>query len=303
MSHVLKYLENRWKQWESVDNMQNEWLHPVSKSPFNCCWTLQSTQCWHLPLVWAHALSCKSDASFQQPPEAQRCWSLFFCTSPVKRATHLDSITHVSGEFAESYNTTELYNRLVLQSHSNGRQLSRANLQLAKTKAELWRRAAVLCQVGFLGCCSRLKWAESVTGPHWRQVMSKCGHREEAAEWVLYERHVGEDWRRPRTPALPLCAASRSGQSNPVSAFALHSSTLHCSSENTVEPLFPPSLCASHPANAAADALNAETLLLPPPSPLNGSLNRFVTLFMCQPLKRQECACPHFIMSQQLYAL
>ena len=142
-------------------------------------------------------------------------------------------------------------------------------------------------------------------------------YSEEAAGWGLlyerhvyvnvYERHVGEDWSRPRTAASPLCVAAsrsvaassrRSGQSNPVSAFALSSSALHCTAD-TVEPLFPLSLCASQPANAAADALNAETLLLP--SPLNGSLNRFVTLVMCQPLKRQGCACPHFIMSLQLY--
>ena len=58
--------------------------------------------------------------------------------------------------------------------------------------------------------------------------------------------------------------------------------SLLCCCESTVEPLFPPSLCASQAANAAADALNAETLLLPPHRMAGSLFNRFVTLFMCQ---------------------
>ena len=138
MSHVLNYLENRWKQWESMDNMQNEWLHPSLSLRKIAVWLYSrlNVDTWLLPLVralalelraqalaltlalalvWALALAqalarplgCKSDASFHQwPPEAQWCWRFIFSTSPVKRATHIDSITHVthvSGEFAESF--------------------------------------------------------------------------------------------------------------------------------------------------------------------------------------------------------
>ena len=120
-----------------------------------------------LALVWALALAqalarplgCKSDASFHQwPPEAQWCWRFIFSTSPVKRATHIDSITHVthvSGEFAES----------------NVRQLSKANLQSAyKSRFVTEGSCIVRARWGFLDA------AESVTGHHGRQVMSKWGH-------------------------------------------------------------------------------------------------------------------------------
>ena len=109
---------------------------------------------------------------------------------------------------------------------------------------------------------------------------------------VSYERHVGEDWRRgPRTAAWALCCALPGWRVGGVAEAILSllkalCSALHCC---TAVPLFPPLLCASQAANAAADALNAETLLLPPVLALHwmaGSLlNRFVTLFICQPLK------------------
>ena len=126
--------------------------------------------------------------------------------------------------------------------------------------------------------------------------------------WLLYERHVGQDWRGARTAALPLCAllpSRRSGPSNPVSAFALCSalySALQCSAVlffllGFVLPrqqMLLLTLWMQRHFCCPPHCLPIEWI----PRPFCDSLHVSTAL----PLKCQGCVCPHFIVYLWLYS-
>ena len=143
-----------------------------------------------------------------------------------------------------------------------------------------------------------LKWGEFVTAAQqegsYEQVRTLRG-----GGWVggcmarlLYERHVGQDWRGAEdssTDFAPLCTACWrvGGVAKAILSLlllsALHCSLLcsamHCASFSSFALCFPGSKCCCWRFECR------DTFVVPPyASPLNGSLDRFVTLFMCQPL-------------------
>ena len=114
---------------------------------------------------------------------------------------------------------------------------------------------------------------------------------------VLYEQHVGEDWRGSRTaaPALALCALAsrrRSGRTNLVSALPPNL-PLHCVSFSSLALCFLGSkrCCWRFECRDTFVGLSIQWL----PQPFCDSLHVSSAL----PLKYQDC--PHFILSLQHY--
>ena len=215
------------------------------------------------------AVGFKSDASLEPPG-----WSLIFCSHDWIHAT-------CYSEF--SVETTEADRQFNSKASCNCRLSWRERSCIVRSNGRYFRVGGIYEQNLWRGTAGGNLWASG-------DIVGRWGG-------VLYEQHVGEDWRGSRTaaPALALCALAsrrRSGRTNLVSALPPNL-PLHCVSFSSLALCFLGSkrCCWRFECRDTFVGLSIQWL----PQPFCDSLHVSSAL----PLKYQDC--PHFILSLQHY--